>query len=56
MVVTIDPFGYPPRVDPAKFRLVAAYSDDPDRWTSLEWRNIYDPDAPSGALASSFYV
>jgi hypothetical protein len=47
MVVTIDPFGYPPGVDPTKFRLVAPYNDDPDTWTTVEWRNIYDPDGAS---------
>jgi hypothetical protein len=47
MVATIDPFGYPPGADPAKFRLIAAYNDNPDTWASLEWRNIYDPDGPS---------
>jgi hypothetical protein len=45
MVATIDPFGYPPGVDPTKFRLIAAYN--PDTWITLEWRNIYDPDGPS---------
>jgi hypothetical protein len=47
MVATIDPFGYPPGVDPTKFRLIAPYNDDPDTWADLEWRNIYDPDGPS---------
>jgi hypothetical protein len=47
MVATIDPFGYPPGVDPAKFRLIAAYNDNPDSWASLEWRNIYNPAGPS---------
>jgi hypothetical protein len=47
MVVTIDPFGYPPGVDPSKFRPVAAYNDNPDTWTDLKWRNICDPDGPS---------
>jgi hypothetical protein len=47
MVATIDPFGYPPGVDPTKFRLVAPYNDNPDTWETLEWRNIYDPDGPS---------
>jgi hypothetical protein len=47
MVATIDPFGYPPGVDPTKFRLIAAYNDNPDTWADLEWRNIYDPDGPS---------
>jgi hypothetical protein len=47
MVAAIDQFGYPPSTNPAKFRLVAAYNDNPDSWTTLEWRNIYDPDGPS---------
>jgi hypothetical protein len=41
MVVTIDPFGYAPGVDPAKFRLIVAYNDNPDTWSTLEWRNIH---------------
>jgi hypothetical protein len=47
MVVTIDPFGYPPGADPTKLRLIAPYNDNPDTWANLEWRNIYDPDGPS---------
>jgi hypothetical protein len=47
MVATIDQFGYPPGVNQNEFRLVAAYNDNPDTWTDLEWRNIYDPDGPS---------
>jgi hypothetical protein len=47
LVATIDPFGYPPGIDPGKFRLIAPYNDNPDTWADLEWRNIYDPDGPS---------
>ncbi len=52
MVATIDPFGYPPGIDPTKFRLIAAYNDNPESWTSLEWRNIYDPDGPSHRITT----
>jgi hypothetical protein len=52
MVATIDPFGYPPDVDHNEFRLIAPYNDNPDSWTSLEWRNIYDPDGPSYHLTT----
>jgi hypothetical protein len=47
MVATIDPFGYPPGIDPTKFRLIATYNDNPDSWANLEWRNIYDTDGRS---------
>jgi hypothetical protein len=53
MVVTIDPFGYPPDVDPTKFRLTAPYNSDPDAWETLEWRNIYDPDGPSYRITTT---
>ncbi len=43
LVADVDPFGYPPGVDPTRFRLIAPYSDNPEEWTSLEWRNLYDP-------------
>jgi hypothetical protein len=41
-------------VDPAKFRLVAVYNDNPDTWTDLEWRNIYDPDGPSYRITTDW--
>lgn len=44
LVADLDPFGYPPGVDPHHFRLIAPYTDNPEEWTSLEWRNLYDPD------------
>jgi hypothetical protein len=47
MVPTIDQFGYPHGVNQNEFRLIAAYNDNPNTWTSLEWRNIYDPNGPS---------
>lgn len=46
LVATIDPFGYPPGADPTRFRLIAPYTNDPDQWLSLGWRNVYDPDGP----------
>jgi hypothetical protein len=30
--------------NPERFLLVAPYETDPDRWASLDWRNVYDPD------------
>ncbi len=47
LVATVDPFGYPPGADPARFRLVAPYTDNPDEWPTLPWRNLYDPDGPT---------
>jgi hypothetical protein len=47
LVADVDPFGYPPGVDPTRFRLIAAYTDTPQRWTQLQWRNLYDPDGPA---------
>lgn len=35
-------FGYPPGVDPAKFRLVAPFETKAAKWGSLPWRNLYD--------------
>ena len=46
LVATIDPFGLPEGTDPARFRLIAPYTDDPAQWTSLNWRNHYDPHGP----------
>ncbi len=43
LVADIDPFGYPPGVDPTRFRLIAPYTNNPE-WALLEWRNLYDPD------------
>jgi hypothetical protein len=54
MVATIDPFGYPPGVDQAKFRLVAPYNDNPDTWANLDWRNTYDHDGPSYRLTTQW--
>jgi hypothetical protein len=54
MVATIDPFGFPPGVDSTKFRLIAAYDDNPDTWATLEWRNIYDPDGPSYRITTEW--
>lgn len=47
LVATVDPFGYPPGADPARFRLVAPYTDNPEEWDRLPWRNLYDPDGPT---------
>jgi hypothetical protein len=47
LVATVEPFGYPPGVDPTRFRLITPYQPDPDTWTGLPWRNLYDPDGPS---------
>lgn len=47
LVATIDPFGYPTGIDPLRFRLIAPYTDNPDTWTDLGWRNLYDPSGPS---------
>jgi hypothetical protein len=44
LVPTIDPFGYPPGADPARFRLIGPYESDPRRWTQRRWRNLYDRD------------
>jgi hypothetical protein len=44
LVPTIDPFGYPPGADPARFRLIGPYESDPRRWTQRRWRNLYDQD------------
>ncbi len=38
LVADVDPFGYPP-IAPQRFRLIAAYSSNPDEWEQLEWRN-----------------
>lgn len=46
LTVDVDPFGYPPGADPQHFRLIAPYTADPDQWTQLPWRNLYDPDGP----------
>jgi hypothetical protein len=35
-------FGYPPGVDPAKFRLVAPFETKAAMWGTLSWRNLYD--------------
>lgn len=43
LVATVDPFGYPPGAERARFRLIAPYNDNPDTWTRLDWRNHYDP-------------
>jgi hypothetical protein len=37
----IDPFGYPPRVDPAHFRLIAPFESDPARWLQLPWIDLH---------------
>ncbi|HEX2809223.1 MAG TPA: hypothetical protein VHN80_23915, partial [Kineosporiaceae bacterium] len=47
LVADVDPFGFPPGADPARFRLIAPYTDKPDEWDGLEWRNLYDPDGPT---------
>ncbi len=47
IAVDIDPFGFPPGVDPNRFRLNAPYTNDSRVWSRLRWRNQYDPDGPS---------
>ncbi len=47
LVATLDPFGHPPGVDPDRFLLIAPYTNHPETWTELDWRNRYDPDGPS---------
>ena len=47
LVATIDPFGFPPGVDPTRFRLIAAYNANPDTWPTLAWRNLYHPNGPT---------
>jgi hypothetical protein len=47
LVADVDPFGFPPAADPARFRLIAPYTDKPDEWDGLEWRNLYDSDGPT---------
>jgi hypothetical protein len=37
----IDPFGYPPDVDPTHFRLIAPYESNPARWLQLPWIDLY---------------
>jgi hypothetical protein len=43
LVADVDPFGLPHGADPGRFRLIAAYDNNPDHWADLEWRNLYDP-------------
>ncbi len=38
----VAPFGHPPGVDPARFRLVAPFEPLALKWASLPWRNLYD--------------
>ncbi len=47
LVAILDPFGYPPGADPARFRLIGPYTDNPEEWATLPWRNLYDPDGPT---------
>jgi hypothetical protein len=54
LVANIHPDGYPPNADGSKFRLVAPYTDNPDTWASLEWRNIYDPDGPNYRITTQW--
>ncbi len=53
LTVDIDPFGYPPGVNPQRFRLIAAYSDQPEQWDQLEWRNLYNPDGPTYRITTN---
>jgi hypothetical protein len=39
----VKPLGHPEGVDPTHFHLVAPFESDPRRWSSLPWRNLYDP-------------
>ena len=52
LVATLDPFGHPPEVDPARFLLIAAYDNHPDRWTELDWHNRYDSHGPSYTITT----
>lgn len=52
LVATIDPFGHPPGADPARFLLITAYDNNPERWTELDWRNRYDPNGPSYTITT----
>jgi len=52
LVATLDAFGHPPGVDPARFLLIAPYDNNPERWTELDWRNRYDPDGPSYTITT----
>jgi len=47
LIATLDPFGHPPDVDPARFLLIAPYTNHPETWTELDWHNRYDPDGPA---------
>ena len=38
----VAPFGQPPGVDPARFRLVAPFEPLASKWITLPWRNLYD--------------
>lgn len=38
----ITPFGHPPGVDPAQFRLIAPFERDASRWERMRWFNLYD--------------
>ena len=38
----VAPFGQPPGVDPARFRLVAPFEPRASKWITLPWRNLYD--------------
>ncbi len=52
LVATLDPFGHPPGVDPARFLLIAPYDNNAGRWTELDWRNRYNPDGPSYTITT----
>jgi hypothetical protein len=53
LVADVDPFGYPPGVDPGRFRLIAAYDNNPDHWADREWRNLYDPHGRTYRITTS---
>ena len=52
LVATLDAFGHPPGVDPARFLLIAPYDNNAERWTELDWRNRYDSDGPSYTITT----
>lgn len=56
LVATVIPFGHPPGTDPARFRLIAPYTSNPDEWPGLKWHNMYDPGGPSYHITTEWTI
>jgi hypothetical protein len=56
LVATVIPFGHPPGTDPARFRLIAPYTSNPDEWPELQWHNMYDPGGPSYRITTEWTI